>query len=213
MTTSYVAVIADVTASRTLLPARRARLQAELRRALPELNRRYAPWLAAPFGITLGDELQVLLRDGAGLWLLAHDLRARVPAVEWVVAAGRGPLSTPVRKGLTAPELDGPCFHLARRTLERAKAERLILACAGFPPALDPLLHFYAALYWSWTSRQRTVATAWRRTEALRAAALPDHRPGAAPRESSAASHLRRRMGWALVKAGDRAIRDTLEAS
>lgn len=213
MTTAYVAVIADITASRTLLPERRARLQGELRRALPEFNRRYARWLAAPFGIALGDELQVLLRGGPGLWLLAHDLRARFPAVEWVVAAGRGALSTPVRKGLTAPELDGPCFHVARSTLERAKTERRILACGGLPAALDPLLHFYSALYWSWTSRQRTVATAWRRADALHAAALADHRPTAAPRESSAASHLRRRMGWALVKVGDRAIWNTLEAS
>src|SRR5213594_629846 len=57
----YVAALADATASRLLPPARRARLQAELRAALPELNRRYRRALAARFAVTLGDELQGLL--------------------------------------------------------------------------------------------------------------------------------------------------------
>src|SRR5207247_1173943 len=61
----YVAAIADATASRLLPPARRARLQAELRAALPDLNRRYRRALAARFAVTLGDELQGLLTSPA----------------------------------------------------------------------------------------------------------------------------------------------------
>src|SRR6266498_2949990 len=41
MSKLYIACIADATASRLLPPRQRARLQAALRAALPELNRRY----------------------------------------------------------------------------------------------------------------------------------------------------------------------------
>src|SRR5438552_12128577 len=61
MSKVYIALIADAVRSRALPPARRARLQAELRRALSDLNRTYRHDLAAAFGITQGDELQCLL--------------------------------------------------------------------------------------------------------------------------------------------------------
>src|SRR5881396_3171914 len=92
----YVAAIADATASRLLPPARRARLQAELRAALPDLNRRYRRALAARFAVTLGDELQGLLTRPAPVWDVAHFIRARFPEIAWVVACGRGPISTPL---------------------------------------------------------------------------------------------------------------------
>src|SRR3989441_10752110 len=97
----YVAAIADATASRLLPPARRARLQAELRAALPDLNRRYRRALAARFAVTLGDELQGLLTSPAPVWDVAHFIRARFPEIAWVVACGRGPISTPL--AATAP--------------------------------------------------------------------------------------------------------------
>lgn len=209
MSPGYVALIADVAASRALAPARRARLQAALRRALPGLDRRLRAERAARCGITLGDELQALLRTPAALWRLAHELRVLFPDIEWVIAAGRGPLTTPLRPGAAAPELDGPCFHRARAALERAKAQRLVFALDGFTPAVEPLVAYYSALHWSWTARQRRAAARWRWLEAGgRRDVLPpeDGHP-------SAASHLRRRLGWSLVRAGDAIFRKLLEAS
>src|SRR2546422_960349 len=46
MSSIYIALIADATASRALPPSRRARLQHALRRALPEFNRRWRVLLA-----------------------------------------------------------------------------------------------------------------------------------------------------------------------
>src|SRR6266571_2972468 len=65
MSTLYVACIADATASRLLPPRARSRLQAAIRAALPELNRRYRHALAARFAVTLGDELECLLTAAA----------------------------------------------------------------------------------------------------------------------------------------------------
>jgi hypothetical protein len=203
-TRSYIALIADATASRALAPPRRARLQTEVRAATKELNRRFARALAARFAVTLGDELQGLLATAAPVWEIAHHIRSRLAQVDWVVACGRGAISTPLAR--TAPEMDGPCFHAARGAMERAKRQRLVLTFGGFPPALEPLADYYSALYWSWTPRQRRAATLLRLgPPAAAAAALGVDR--------SAVSHLARRMAWPLVAAGDKIFRTLLEAT
>jgi len=204
MSTLYVACIADATASRLLPPRARSRLQAAIRAALPELNRRYRHALAARFAVTLGDELECLLTSAAAVWDIAHDIRARFPAVPWVVACGRGAISTPLAR--TAPEVDGPCFHAARAAMERAKRHRLVFAFGGFPPGLEPLASYYSALYWSWTPRQRLAATLLRLGSAAAAAARLKV-------DRSAISHLARRTAWPLVAAGDKMFRALLETS
>jgi hypothetical protein len=197
--TSYLAVLADVVASRALPPPRRARLQQELRAATQDWNRRWRSALAARVAVTLGDELQCLLTATAPLWEITHAIRGRFALVDWVVAVGAGPIATRLTPGITAPEVDGPCFHAARTALERAKARRLVYGFEGFgnaQPALDGFASYYSALYWSWTARQRTVANLLR---------LAD--PGEAARQlkidRSAVSHLARRMAWSLVTTGD----------
>src|SRR5437879_9492504 len=86
MSKTYIALIADAIASRELPPAARARLQADARTAVKDLNQRYRRALAARFAVTLGDELQCLLPTPQPVWDVAHDLRARLPSVDWVVA-------------------------------------------------------------------------------------------------------------------------------
>src|SRR5213592_3438150 len=104
MSKTYIALIADAIASRELPPAARARLQADARTAVKHLNQRYRRVLAARFAVTLGDELQCLLPTPQPVWDVAHDLRARLPSVDWVVACGRGPITTPLAP--TAPEIE-----------------------------------------------------------------------------------------------------------
>lgn len=202
----YYALIADAAGSRGLAPRRRATLQTALRAALPQLDRTYRRGLAARFAVTLGDELQCLLADPAAIWPVAHDLPARFPDVDWVIACGRGPLTTPLAR--TAPETDGPCFHAARAALAAAKRSGHVLVFGGFGPAIAPFPDYYAALHRSWTRRQRRVARLLRagRPPAAVAATLRIHR--------SAVSHLTRRMAWPLVAAGDRMFQAAiLEAS
>src|SRR5437867_2127133 len=202
MSKSYIALIADAIASRELPPAARARLQADARTAVKDLNQRYRRVLAARFAVTLGDELQRLLPTPQPVWDVAHDLRARLPSVDWVVACGRGPITTPPAP--TAPELDAPSLPVARTALARAQRERLVLAFGGFASALEPLASYYSALYWSWTPRQRRTATL-----------LPVGDPAAAAArlnvDRRAISHLARRMAWPLVAAGDKMLPALLE--
>jgi SatD family (SatD) len=200
MTRVYIALIGDVTASRALPTAARARLQRHLRAAMPAFNRRWRKSVAGRFAVTLGDEWQCLLTSAAPIWEIAHEIRATLAEVEWVIGCGRGSVTTPLVTGAAAPELDGPCFHKARAALDSAKRSRQLLAFGGFgsaEPVLNGLASYYAALYWSWTPRQRRAAGLLRRGgPALAAAQLRVSR--------SAVSHLARRMAWPLVAVGDR---------
>jgi SatD family (SatD) len=212
MSKRYVALIADVVASRALAPARRSRLQAELRDTLPEFNRRYRADLAARFGITQGDELQCLLVSAARVWEIAHAIRATFAEADWVIGCGRGTVTTPLDGRQTAPEVDGPSFYEARAAVDAAKRERRLFAFRGFGVAeasLNGYAGYYSALHWSWTRRQRQAAAAWRfawqSADAAHGAAV---RLGVVP---SAVSHLRRRMAWPLVAAGDKMFRALLE--
>jgi hypothetical protein len=208
MTTRYVALLADAANSRTLTPTRRATLQAALRAVTQAVNRRWRTAIAARFALTRGDELEGLLHDAAPVWDIVHAVRAAFPDIDWIVACGAGPLSTALAP--TAPEVDGPCFHAARAALDEAKHRRQVLAFAGFArdAELNGLAGYYSALYWTWTARQRRFARDLRATRPplLEAAA------GRPPQAPSAQSHMRRRMAWPLVAAGDRIFRALLEA-
>jgi hypothetical protein len=206
MTTRYVAFIADVVASRTLSARARAALQRQVAATAREFNTRYRPHLAARFAVTLGDELQGLFTSAAAVWDASHQLRLRFPTTDWIVACGRGALATPLARGATAPELDGPCFHAARAALEDAKRRGLVLAFGGFDPTLTACASYYSALYRGWTRRQRAAATAQRAMSGARLDELARLlRVG-----PSAISHLRRRMAWPLVAAGDSVFQDLL---
>src|SRR5437016_682105 len=73
MSKTYIALIADAIASRELPPAARARLQADARTAVKDLNQRYRRVLAARFAVTLGDELQCLLPTPQPVWDVVRD--------------------------------------------------------------------------------------------------------------------------------------------
>lgn len=203
MSKAFVALIADAVASRTLAPPARARLQTRLRAAMPVYSRRWRRHLAAAFAVTLGDELQCLLAGAEPLWEIAHRLRLDFPEVDWIVACGRGPLTTPIPPRATAPELDGPCFHGARSALEAAKRNHLLFTFSGFGPGPEPFALYYSALYWSWTPRQRRAATLLRLGPPAEAAA-------ALGVDRSAVSHLAGRMAWPLVAAGDKMFREAI---
>lgn len=176
---------------------------------MTDFNKRWRRHLKAGFAVTLGDEFQCLLASPEPIWEIAHFIRYRFPEADWVVACGRGGLTTRLHPNALAPELDGPCFHLAREALEFAKRQRLVFAFRGFDDnRLAGLAAYYSALYWSWTRRQRRAANDWRvywdPVEAsLKPTALKKLHP-------SSISHLRRRMAWALVREGDKVFRELL---
>ena len=207
MKNRYVALLADAARSRVLPGPRRAALQTSLRAALRAFNRRWKSVVAAGFALTRGDEIEVLLAGPRPVWDIAHHLRHAFPDVDWVFGCGAGTIATPLAP--TAPEVDGPCFHAARAALDEAKRRHLVFAFQGFPrdADLNGFAAYYSALYWTWTGRQRRLALDLRSPDTP---PPPTQGPQPLP---SALSHMRRRMAWPLVSAGDRIFRALLEAS
>jgi len=103
--------------------------------------------------------------------------------------------------------VDGPCFHAARAALEEAKRNHQVFAFSGFAPAVDGMAAYYSALYWSWTPRQRRLASSLR-LESPALAALKDRLKV----HPTAISHMKRRMAWPLVAEGDRMFRAAIAA-
>src|SRR6266550_1162710 len=123
MSKSYVALIADAIASRELSPATRARLQADARAAVKDLNQRYRRVLAARFAVTLGDELQRLRQVFAfgGFAPALEPLASYYSALYWSWTPRQRRTATLLRLGdqaATAARLDvdrSAISHLARR--------------------------------------------------------------------------------------------------
>src|SRR2546422_6250106 len=79
---------------RSLPPAARARLQADARAAVKDLNQRYRRVLAARFAVTLGDELQCLRSEEH-----TSELQSRLHLVCRLLLEKKKPEPIPERTG------------------------------------------------------------------------------------------------------------------
>lgn len=115
----YGAAILDVVGSKSM--ANRAGLQDRLNEAIGEFNLHFRAILPVPAGITVGDEWEFLTeRPGDCYKLIEWFQDALRPAgVEIYAGLGIGTLSTPLAAEIR--QMDGACFHLARRALVIAK--------------------------------------------------------------------------------------------
>ena len=117
--TVYGAAVLDVVASKS--SANRAELQARLNEAIGRFNERFQAILSVPAGITVGDEWEFLtVRPSHAYELVQWFQEALRPqGVELYAGLGIGGLRTPPAADIR--QMDGPCFHLARRAVEIAK--------------------------------------------------------------------------------------------
>lgn len=158
----YVAVIADMVASRSLSPSQRSRIQEEFTELIETLNRLYREHLCAKFVITLGDEFQGLLRNPEIIPHLVWTLEQRFTARVLRLGFGYGNIHTSIKE--YAINVDGPALHNARSSLEAAKRRSWEGGVfTGFGPTLDPALNGFARVLHhqraTWPARQREVVT------------------------------------------------------
>lgn len=151
----YLAIIGDVVRSREV--ENRGILQDQLNQAIDRVNKQFKELLAAGFVLTIGDEFQGLLNQARGVNAILAEFRAAVHPVELRFGIGIGRLDTPLEA--VALGMDGPCFHRARKAIERADARGTPIEVEA---AVDrPSLHIYSLLYAGlrkrWTTRQRQV--------------------------------------------------------
>lgn len=172
---NYLAVIGDIRGSRRLVD--RQAVQERLRGALADLDRAFAPAIAARAAITTGDEFQVLLHDpAAGLPLIIACDEA-LPGLSLRYGLGWGPLATRLEE--RAVGMDGPCFHAARDAIDFAATEERWVAVRGFgatfDTALDGILALLGAVRADWTGKQAAAVAHRRRVPTQRAMAAELH--------------------------------------
>jgi len=117
----YATVTADLVESRRL--GNRADAQDKLGRLVRSLNARFKRSLAAPFMVTLGDEIQGLLHDLEQAPRVVSSIHAIFHPSEISVGIGIGQIATKLSQRVT--EMDGPAFVNARGAIGAAKKERL----------------------------------------------------------------------------------------
>jgi hypothetical protein len=118
----YVVITGDLVGSSRLVPQEREALQVKLLRALDACNRQFAHVVVVPFSVSLGDEIQGMVRSLPLSFEIASILRRKLFPHRVRIGIGLGPVSTSVRK--TTGAMDGQCFHRSRAALQRSKKER-----------------------------------------------------------------------------------------
>jgi hypothetical protein len=151
MATSYLAIIGDVIASRTI--ADRPAFQRRLRRTLAarnaervssdespaaedavrEMAAKGAWTLASPYTLTLGDEFQVLLRRASGCFLDLLRISADLYPERMRFALALGEIDTDLNSE-QAIGMDGSAFHRARAGIDQLKADHGQCRVDGLAP-------------------------------------------------------------------------------
>lgn len=123
---NYITLIFDIKKSREL--SNRNELQEILIKTLKKCNDEFEDIIASPFLITLGDEWQGLLKEGANYNKIIKFFKDNLPSnIEFYTGVGIGNVTVHNFK-LTVNQLDGPSFHLARKAIKYAKKNNCSLA-------------------------------------------------------------------------------------
>ncbi len=152
---SFVCLTADVIASRA--GGGGTPVQEAIRGALARANRAFAPQLAVPFSITLGDEFQALFRDVQGALEAELFLRLALAPLAIRCGLGAGGITGPVAP--RTAEMDGPCFYRSREALETAQGRRAPLTWlrsgdGETDAAANACFLLLAALHGRWSPKQ-----------------------------------------------------------
>lgn len=116
----YIAIIADIKNSRKIKD--RNEVQKKLRRVLEGINQQYHNDTCSRFTITLGDEFQGLLRNGANTMHIIADIERQMHPIKMRFGIGVGDIRTEVIKEMSIGA-DGPVYHNARKAIDILKED------------------------------------------------------------------------------------------
>ncbi|HHU04360.1 MAG TPA: hypothetical protein GXZ81_05020 [Fastidiosipila sp.] len=163
----YVAIIGDLQDSRQLED--RLQVQEKLKATLNFINESYSADIASKFTITLGDEFQGLLNNGANIMSIIAVIQHRMQPVNIRFGIGVGDVTTTINRDL-AIGADGPAYYKARQAIDHLKSSS---KRHGVPKAdirlevdgkdqgtvmlLNTILVLLTTIKSSWTDRQREI--------------------------------------------------------
>lgn len=150
----YFALIGDLDQSRELPD--RAAVQRKLQAIILQLNERTTKAAAAPLKLTAGDEVQGISQNPRYMLEVVVALSDALSPQQFSWGLGYGALTTDLSDDVAL--MDGPCFHLARKALEKTKNENSWFGVQGieaFPSAmLTAIMNLMGAIREDWTARQ-----------------------------------------------------------
>jgi len=116
----YIAVIGDIKDSKKI--NNRSEIQKKLRQVLDEINKKYDTDISSRFIITLGDEFQGLLCNGANTLQIISEIERKMYPIKIRYGVGVGAITTEVNKEMSLGA-DGPGYYKARDAIEYLKED------------------------------------------------------------------------------------------
>lgn len=163
----YIAIIGDMKQSQKM--DNRSEVQNKLKQVLEEINDKYRGDISSKFIITLGDEFQGLLGNGANTMNIVSEIERKMFPVRMRFGIGIGKITTDVNKEM-ALGADGPGYYKARNAMEylkdNEKKKQAIAADIRFEVEsdnqattimLNTILALMTAIKESWSNRQREI--------------------------------------------------------
>lgn len=163
----YVAIIGDIKESKKI--ENRNEVQKKLKKALEEINEKHDNDISSKFIITLGDEFQGLLCNGANTMYIISEIERKMYPVKIRFGVGVGTITTDVSKEMSIGA-DGPGYYKARNALEvlkdNEKKKQTNAADIRFEIESDnqataiminTILSLLTAIKDSWSDRQREI--------------------------------------------------------
>jgi len=164
---SYIAIIGDMKNSKIMND--RNSVQNELKKILDKVNKKYSKDISARFMITLGDEFQGLLHDGAHVMPIIEEIQSEMYPVKIRFGIGIGPITTDINFEM-AIGADGPGYYKARQAIEflkenerknRTHASDIRIEADGdnddSSAVMNALLSLLTLVKDNWTDRQREI--------------------------------------------------------
>ena len=163
----YIAVIGDIKGSRSMED--RNQVQLKLRKTLDEINLKYDSDISSKFMITLGDEFQGLLSNGANIMHIITQIEQKMHPVKIRFGIGVGEITTSINHDM-AIGADGPGYYKARAAIEYLKdnEKRKQMSASdirfevdgenqGTTIMFNTILSLLTVIKSTWSDRQREV--------------------------------------------------------
>lgn len=163
----YIAIIGDIKESKKL--SNRNEVQKKLNLILEDINDKYKEDISSKFIITLGDEFQGLLCNGANTMHILSEIERRMYPVKLRFGIGIGEITTDINKEMSIGA-DGPGYYKARTAIEYLKNDEkrkqtnpadIRFEIDGENQAstimLNTILSLMTVIKESWSDRQREI--------------------------------------------------------
>lgn len=158
----FAAVTVDIIGSTTVYENTGRSVRERLLAVLDAVNSRFGSELAVPFGITIGDEFQGLMRNMTSVPWAIYRIRAELIPLHCRIGVGIGPVASSLLP--YTRDMEGPAFTMSREALDEAGGSRLTvyrMDDAVLQEAVNTIAMLTDAIRSDWTEKQWQAVRAY----------------------------------------------------